>query len=46
MALLGDLVDLGKTVLVSSHDPLVFESARVSRVVEMRDGLVVGEAPC
>ena len=46
VAVLGDLVDLGKTVLVSSHDPLVFESARVSRVVEMRDGLVAGESPC
>jgi putative ABC transport system ATP-binding protein len=42
VGLIGDLVDLGKTVLVSSHDPIVFESSRVSRVVEMRDGLVAG----
>jgi putative ABC transport system ATP-binding protein len=46
VGLLGDLLDLGKTVLVSSHDPLVFESARVSRVVEMRDGQLAGESPC
>jgi putative ABC transport system ATP-binding protein len=46
VGLLGDLLDLGKTVLVASHDPLVFESARVSRVVELRDGLVAGESPC
>ena len=42
VGLIGDLVDLGKTVLVSSHDPIVFESSRVSRVVEMRDGRVAG----
>lgn len=46
VGLLGDLLDLGKTVLVSSHDPLVFESSRVSRVVELRDGLVEEGSPC
>lgn len=46
VGLLGDLLDLGKTVLVSSHDPLVFASDRVSRVVEMRDGRVAEESPC
>jgi len=46
VGLIGDLVDLGKTVLVSSHDPIVVESSRVSRVVEMRDGLLAGEPPC
>ena len=44
--ILGDLVDMGKTVLVSSHDPLVFESSRVSAVVEMRDGLLAGDERC
>jgi putative ABC transport system ATP-binding protein len=44
--LLSDLRDLGKTVLVASHDPLVFDDARVSRVVEMRDGLLVGDSSC
>jgi len=40
VSVLGDLVDLGKTVLVSSHDPIVYESPRVAEVVEMRDGLL------
>ena len=46
LGLLSDLRDLGKTVLVASHDPLVFDDARVSRVVEMRDGLLVGDSSC
>jgi putative ABC transport system ATP-binding protein len=46
VGLLGDLLDLGKTVLVASHDPRVFESSRVSRVVEMRDGQLAGESSC
>jgi putative ABC transport system ATP-binding protein len=32
----------GKTVLIASHDPLVYESGMVSRVVEMRDGKIRG----
>jgi putative ABC transport system ATP-binding protein len=46
VGLIGGLLDLGKTVVVSSHDPIVAESARVSRVVEMRDGLLAGESVC
>ena len=30
----------GKTILIASHDPLVYESAQVDRVVEMRDGRI------
>lgn len=44
-ALAGEFMDLlagftaaGKTVLLTSHDPLVVESAAVHRVVAMRDG--------
>jgi len=33
----------GKTILFASHDPLVYESAIVDRVLEMRDGQIVGE---
>jgi putative ABC transport system ATP-binding protein len=33
----------GKTILFASHDPLVYESAMVERVLEMRDGRIVGE---
>jgi len=30
----------GKTILIASHDPLVYESGMVDRVVEMRDGRI------
>ena len=42
--ILADLVDDGMTVLISSHDPLVIESNRVSAVIEMRDGLILPAA--
>ena len=32
----------GKTILIASHDPLVYDSAMVHRTVEMRDGRIVG----
>jgi putative ABC transport system ATP-binding protein len=35
------LREQGKTILITSHDPLIFESATVDRVVEMRDGALV-----
>ena len=41
MSILERLVDQGKTVLLTSHDPLVVESSLVQRVVEMRDGRIV-----
>jgi putative ABC transport system ATP-binding protein len=41
MAILEDLTAAGKTVLLSSHDPLVVESNAVHRVVSMRDGKLV-----
>ena len=31
-----------KTILIASHDPLVYESSLVDRVVEMRDGRISG----
>jgi putative ABC transport system ATP-binding protein len=31
----------GKTVLMASHDPIVFESDVVDRVIEMRDGKIL-----
>lgn len=39
----SELVAEGKTVLVSSHDPAVFDSPVVHRVAQMHDGLLVGE---
>lgn len=31
----------GRTILIASHDPLVFASAEVNRVIEFRDGKVL-----
>jgi putative ABC transport system ATP-binding protein len=33
----------GRTILMASHDPLVVHSKLVDRVVELRDGLIVGQ---
>jgi putative ABC transport system ATP-binding protein len=41
MALIGELCRSDKTVLISSHDPVVFDSPVVDRVVELQDGLMV-----
>ncbi|PLY14184.1 MAG: ABC transporter ATP-binding protein [Sedimenticola sp.] len=40
MALIQQLVDQGTTVILTSHDPEVYESPVIDRVVEMRDGLL------
>jgi len=42
MAILESLKEQGKTVLLTSHDPLVVESAVVDTVVNLRDGHLVG----
>lgn len=41
MAIIQDFQAAGKTILIASHDPIVFESAVVNGVVEMRDGRVI-----
>lgn len=41
MDILDGLKRRNKTVLISSHDPLVFESPVVDRVVRLRDGAVL-----
>ena len=41
MAVLESFGEEGRTVILTSHDPLVVESAAVHRVVNMRDGLLV-----
>ena len=43
LALLGELAAQGRTVFVSSHDPLVFEAVPVNRVIEMHDGQITGD---
>ena len=46
LALLGELVMQGRTVLISSHDPLVFEAVQVDRIIELHDGRMVGNSRC
>ncbi len=41
ISLLLDLKARGKTLIVASHDPLVFEAAGVDRVIALRDGRIV-----
>lgn len=40
MDIIGTFRSAGKTVVIASHDPLVFASTSVDRVVEMRDGRI------
>jgi putative ABC transport system ATP-binding protein len=40
LAIMERLKAEGKTILIASHDPLVYESALVDQVVEMRDGRI------
>jgi putative ABC transport system ATP-binding protein len=42
MDLMASFKAAGKTILIASHDPIVHEAAVVDRVVEMRDGRVIG----
>ena len=46
MAIAGRLKDEGKSVLIASHDPIVFDSPLVDSLVEMRDGAVVSCRSC
>ncbi|MCX7142672.1 MAG: ABC transporter ATP-binding protein [Proteobacteria bacterium] len=41
MGILESLISQGRTVLLSSHDPLVVDSSLVQRVVDMRDGRIL-----
>ena len=44
LEIVARLKDQGKTVLMGSHDPVLFNAKVVDRVIEMRYGRVVGEA--
>ncbi len=46
MAIVGRLKGEGKSVLIASHDPIVFDSPLIDRIVEMRDGSVVNSRSC
>ncbi len=41
MAILERLAGAGRTILLSSHDPLVADAALVGRVIDMRDGRII-----
>ena len=41
MELIDQLRKTGKTILITSHDPVVFDSPVVDRIVEMRDGQIL-----
>ena len=41
MAIVGRMKGEGKSVLIASHDPIVFDSPLIDRIVEMRDGALV-----
>jgi putative ABC transport system ATP-binding protein len=43
LGILETMVEQGRTVLLTSHDPLVVESRAVNRVVRLRDGRIVGD---
>ena len=43
MEIIGGLKQQGKTAIIASHDPLVFEAPLVDSVVAMRDGRIDGD---
>ncbi len=48
MDIIGRFKSRGKTVLIASHDPIVYDSPLVDAVVEMRDGRIIRDEkrPC
>lgn len=44
LAYLGELAAEGRTILLSSHDPLALSSGFIGHTAELRDGRVVGAA--
>lgn len=41
MDMMGQCKAEGKTIIMASHDPLVYEAPTVDRVISLRDGLIV-----
>lgn len=46
MARFDELKSQGKTVLISSHDPLIYQAAAVDRVITLRDGRLAEDTAC
>ena len=40
MDIIARLKDQGKTIIIASHDPLVFDAPVVDRVIAVRDGMI------
>ena len=45
MEIISLLKHQGKTIIIASHDPLVFDAPIVDRVVTVRDGMIDGDNP-
>jgi putative ABC transport system ATP-binding protein len=43
MEIISRLKDEGKTVIIASHDPLVYGAPMVDRVIAVRDGMIEGD---
>ncbi|MCX5882476.1 MAG: ABC transporter ATP-binding protein [Deltaproteobacteria bacterium] len=41
MEIMRQLKEQGKTLLIASHDPIVYESDVIDRIIDMRDGKIV-----
>ena len=42
MEIISGLKDQGKTIIIASHDPLVFEAGMIDRIINVRDGMLYG----
>jgi len=43
MQIVGELKQDGMTILLTSHDPVVYDAPVIDRVIELHDGQVIGE---
>lgn len=43
MSIMQDLSAKGTTIILASHDPIIYDSKQINRIIEMRDGRVVTE---
>lgn len=41
MEIVGRLKETGKTIIIASHDPIVYDAPLIDRLIEMRDGAIV-----
>jgi putative ABC transport system ATP-binding protein len=46
MAMVGEFKAGGKTIVIASHDPLVYDSPLADSVIEMRDGCITPGVSC